>query len=64
MNHEMKEKLIGDVDERIRESVGEIAGRIWDIYKRCRMDYADKKDIEAELLELYEDIEGTVRPFD
>ena len=56
----MKEKLIGDVDGLIRESVGEIAARIWTIYKRSKLDYVDKKDIEAELLELYEDIEGTV----
>lgn len=60
MDHEMKEKLIRDVDERIRESVGEIAGRIWEIYTRSKLDYVDKKDITAELLELYNDIEGTV----
>lgn len=64
MNHEIKDKMIKDVSWMIKEAVEEISCRVWEIYTRSKMDYVDKKDIEAELMELYEDIEGTVRPFD
>ena len=52
--------LINAITERIKERDGEIASRIWVIYKRSKLDQVDKKDIAAELLELYEDLEGTV----
>jgi len=52
--------LIKAITERIKERDGEIASRIWVIYKRSKLDHVDKADITAELLELYEDIEGTV----
>ena len=60
MKVSIKEQLNDDITEKIVDTINDISDRIWTIYKRSKLDYVDKKDIEAELLELYEDIEGTV----
>jgi len=56
----LTDKLIRDVTETIKARDSEIASRLWVIIKRGRLDRVDKADIVAELLEVYEDLEGTV----
>lgn len=56
----LTDNLVKEITEKIKLRDSEIASRLWVIYKRSKLDHVDKKDIEAELLELYEDIEGTV----
>lgn len=60
MNDILTDNLVKDISEKIKERDGEIASRIWVIYKRSKLDYVSKADITAELLDLYEDLEGTV----
>lgn len=60
MSDILTDKLIRDVTETIKARDSEIASRLWVIIKRGRLDRVDKADIVAELLEVYEDLEGTV----
>ena len=60
MSDILTDNLVKEITEKIKLRDSEIASRLWVIYKRSKLDHVDKKDITAELLELYEDLEGTV----